>query len=203
VQSRKNRGATFWVEFGFRIASSQEIENNKAVDFASLQDDISRPDFDRLGGLLSTARTAQPPSRISSESMAPAPSESGKYWNHDTPRNAAAVPPHMMKSYSAPDKRQNMPYQEEDLIPSEPDRPLRVLVVDDDPLTRTLMTRLLSRLSCEVQTANDGQQFLDLLLGNGTPEGPLMNTPQYFDMVTLDNAMPVCANDMFLPHVSS
>jgi CheY-like chemotaxis protein len=105
----------------------------------------------------------------------------------------------MVKSQSAPIEHKNIPPSEDTFIPLEPDRPLRVLVVDDDPLTRTLMTRLLSRLGCEVRTANDGQQFLDLVLGNGTSEEPLTSTPHYFDMVTLDNAMPVWPS--FLPNV--
>jgi CheY-like chemotaxis protein len=60
-------------------------------------------------------------------------------------------------------------------------------VVDDDPLTRTLMARMLARLGCQVQTLDDGMQFLECLLGDGTPERP----PQHFDLVSLDNAMPV------------
>ncbi|TFK29581.1 hypothetical protein FA15DRAFT_663722 [Coprinopsis marcescibilis] len=42
---------------------------------------------------------------------------------------------------------------------------LPVLVVDDDPLTRTLMTRVLTRLGCQVTTAENGEVAVDLILG--------------------------------------
>ncbi|KAG8876393.1 hypothetical protein FRB98_007321, partial [Tulasnella sp. 332] len=67
------------------------------------------------------------------------------------------------------------------------DPPLKVLVVDDDPLTRTLMTRMLTRLGCQVETAENGQLALDILLGDDTADRP----PKLFDMISLDNAMPV------------
>ncbi|KAF6761807.1 hypothetical protein DFP72DRAFT_879693 [Ephemerocybe angulata] len=51
---------------------------------------------------------------------------------------------------------------------------LEVLVVDDDPLTRTLMTRFLTRLGCVVTTASNGVQALDLIVGRkGGQEGDL------------------------------
>ena len=75
----------------------------------------------------------------------------------------------------------------------ETDRPLRVLVVDDDPLTRVLMSRMLTRLSADVSTANDGQHALDILLGGPDADDPSAppKPPQFFDMVSLDNAMPI------------
>ncbi|GJE93893.1 hybrid sensor histidine kinase/response regulator [Phanerochaete sordida] len=42
---------------------------------------------------------------------------------------------------------------------------MRVLVVDDDPLTRKLMTRMLTRLGCKVSTAENGEIALELILG--------------------------------------
>ncbi|CEQ40329.1 SPOSA6832_01943, partial [Sporobolomyces salmonicolor] len=44
------------------------------------------------------------------------------------------------------------------------DGPLRVLVVDDDTLTRRLMSRMMLRLGCKVETAENGKIALDLLL---------------------------------------
>ncbi|KZT58102.1 hypothetical protein CALCODRAFT_468890 [Calocera cornea HHB12733] len=69
--------------------------------------------------------------------------------------------------------------------------PLRILVVDDDPLTRTLMTRMLNRLGCVVETAEDGQEALDILLGSAEANRPA----QLFDMISLDNAMPVLSGE--------
>lgn len=78
---------------------------------------------------------------------------------------------------------------------TEPDAPLRVLVVDDDQLTRTLMTRMLTRLGCTVETASDGQEALDILLGGVSAEHPMGTQPRYFDLVSLDNAMPVMTGE--------
>ena len=43
---------------------------------------------------------------------------------------------------------------------------MRVLVVDDDPLTRKLMARMLTRFGCRVSTAENGDIALELILGN-------------------------------------
>ena len=59
---------------------------------------------------------------------------------------------------------------------------LPVLVVDDDALTRTLMTRMLSRLGCKVSTAENGSAALDMVLGDCSG---------HFAVVFLDNQMPV------------
>ncbi|GAA5830774.1 hypothetical protein JCM11251_001070 [Rhodosporidiobolus azoricus] len=50
------------------------------------------------------------------------------------------------------------------------DGPLRVLVVDDDTLTRKLMSRMMQRLGCIVSTAENGKIALDMLLAP-PPEG--------------------------------
>ncbi|KAL1747814.1 histidine kinase [Schizophyllum fasciatum] len=62
------------------------------------------------------------------------------------------------------------------------EEPLEVLVVDDEPLTGKIMSRLLQSMGAKVITATDGQQCLDILLG--PPE-------RRFDLVCLDNSMPV------------
>lgn len=86
------------------------------------------------------------------------------------------------------------------------DTPVRVLVVDDDPLTRKLMKRMLTRLGCRVSTAENGAVALDLIMGDRpTPSSeemsspslgfasnsaPLQDEPRY-EVVFLDNQMPV------------
>ncbi|GAA5968789.1 hypothetical protein JCM11641_000734 [Rhodosporidiobolus odoratus] len=50
-----------------------------------------------------------------------------------------------------------------------PDGPLRVLVVDDDTLTRRLMSRMMQRLGCTTSTAENGKIALDLLLAPPPP----------------------------------
>ena len=59
---------------------------------------------------------------------------------------------------------------------------LPVLVVDDDALTRTLMTRMLARLGCKVSTAENGEVALEMVLGDYRGR---------FAVVFLDNQMPV------------
>ena len=59
---------------------------------------------------------------------------------------------------------------------------LRVLVVDDDALTRTMMSRLLTRLGCVVTTAENGEVALEMVLSGHDGR---------FAVVFLDNQMPV------------
>jgi len=59
---------------------------------------------------------------------------------------------------------------------------LRVLVVDDDTLTRTLMTRVLTRLGCKVSTAENGEVALEMVLSGYGGR---------FAVTFLDNQMPV------------
>ncbi|KAF8605922.1 hypothetical protein BDV93DRAFT_490002 [Ceratobasidium sp. AG-I] len=86
---------------------------------------------------------------------------------------------------------------------------LNVLIVDDDPLTRKLMTRMLTRLGCVCETAENGLIALEMLLGpmTGTPstgdvptsstrsESPLVGTAPLskYAVVFLDNQMPLCS----------
>lgn len=46
---------------------------------------------------------------------------------------------------------------------------LRVLVVDDDAMTRMLMTRMLERMGCRVATAENGEVALQRLVGLHSP----------------------------------
>ena len=59
---------------------------------------------------------------------------------------------------------------------------LRVLVVDDDTLTRTLMTGMLARLGCKVSTAENCEVALEMVLGDCSGR---------FAVVFLDNQMSV------------
>ena len=90
--------------------------------------------------------------------------------------------------------------------------PLAILVVDDDPLTRTLMKRILTRLGCVVSCAENGEVALEMILGHqvmvetttpssdGTGDNiPILERPQEspisdeskYAVVFLDNQMPV------------
>ncbi|GAA6001123.1 uncharacterized protein JCM10292_006385 [Rhodotorula paludigena] len=71
-----------------------------------------------------------------------------------------------------------------------PDGPLKVLVVDDDTLTRRLMSRMMLRLGCEVETAENGKIALDMILAppppgqasaDGAEESSGSGTPEEID----------------------
>lgn len=83
---------------------------------------------------------------------------------------------------------------------------MRVLVVDDDPLTRKLMSRMLSRLGCKVTTAENGEIALDLILNPAARTTPSSEDTgssglvleenwgpgdERYAVVFLDNQMPV------------
>ncbi|CAE6370982.1 unnamed protein product [Rhizoctonia solani] len=85
---------------------------------------------------------------------------------------------------------------------------LNVLIVDDDPLTRRLMSRMLTRLGCTCETAENGLIALEMLLGpmTGTPSTgdppPSTNSELSginaqgmgkYAVVFLDNQMPLCS----------
>ncbi|ODO08017.1 hypothetical protein I350_03600 [Cryptococcus amylolentus CBS 6273] len=65
--------------------------------------------------------------------------------------------------------------------------PLSTLVVDDDKLTRMLMSRMLTRLGHQVTTAENGKMALEIITNmlEGKPGAPT------FDVVFLDNQMPL------------
>ncbi len=88
---------------------------------------------------------------------------------------------------------------------------LPVLVVDDDPITRTLMKRVLTRLGCQVTCAENGGVALEILLSQRLRSGPVTSAERCapgtatesellqssfhdegkFAVVFLDNQMPV------------
>ena len=55
---------------------------------------------------------------------------------------------------------------------------MKVLLVEDNPVNRTLTRRLLEKLGCDVTTANDGEAALGLLQWHR------------FDMIFMDCVMP-------------
>ncbi|KAG8945590.1 hypothetical protein FRC04_000637 [Tulasnella sp. 424] len=95
--------------------------------------------------------------------------------------------------------------------PSPFNPPLNVLVVDDDALTRKLMTRMLTRNGCVVQTADNGKSAFDMAINAKNPfnwdsastttntksNGGVVHTPYLqemepkYDVIFLDNQMPV------------
>ncbi|KAF9233473.1 Tco5, signal transduction HAMP domain histidine kinase [Melanogaster broomeanus] len=64
--------------------------------------------------------------------------------------------------------------------------PMIVLVVDDDRLTRTIMSRTLSRLGCQVFTAENGEMALEMIIGRTFRDTETSNAYLF-----LDNQMPI------------
>ncbi|KAI9430179.1 hypothetical protein H4582DRAFT_1530726 [Lactarius indigo] len=100
-----------------------------------------------------------------------------------TPRQPSPVlanPPDIAVPLLQPRRSRSLSRSEEPLamVPAG----LRVLVVDDDALTRTLMTRMLARLGCKVSTAENGEIALEMVLSDCNGR---------FAVVFLDNQMPV------------
>lgn len=110
--------------------------------------------------------------------------------------------------YSQPSPLSEQPPSLSPPPPSPPiNQPLNVLVVDDDPMTRMLMKRMLSRLGCRVYTAENGRAALSILTGTtATPDsdtskssGPILDhsrsslemVPTSYPIVFLDNQMPI------------
>ncbi|TDL25448.1 hypothetical protein BD410DRAFT_640014 [Rickenella mellea] len=94
-------------------------------------------------------------------------------------------------------------------LPSTSPSILKVLVVDDDPLTRKLMTRMLSRLGCVIETAENGKIALEMIIARPAEQIALEETTSIastaasqdvnYDVVFLDNQMPVMSGvDMVL-----
>ncbi|WWD17522.1 hypothetical protein CI109_101963 [Kwoniella shandongensis] len=73
------------------------------------------------------------------------------------------------------------------LPPPSPEPPMCTLVVDDDKLTRMLMSRMLTRLGHQVTTAENGKIALGMIR-DSFEQAP--NSPR-FDIVFLDNQMPL------------
>ncbi|KAI0726397.1 hybrid sensor histidine kinase [Fomitopsis betulina] len=86
---------------------------------------------------------------------------------------------------------------------STAEEPLRVLVVDDDLLTRKLMSRMLTRIGCKVSTAEHGGIALGMILrtgrpsteeedaGSAAPSADGQNEEYQYAVIFLDNQMPV------------
>lgn len=157
------------------------IKGTSSGNLASIPSHYSDPH------VLSVAHSLEPPQRTDTSSSAPAAIEANTASAEAFDNQGAAEP------------RTPTP------------KPLEVLVVDDDALTRRLMTRLLTRLGCIVTTAENGVKALELLLGSmftpseaatpstlipGTPGASsggtdqITNQPRFYDVVFLDNQMP-------------
>ncbi|KZV89958.1 hypothetical protein EXIGLDRAFT_838129 [Exidia glandulosa HHB12029] len=171
VQSRRGRGATFWVELSYPIATAQEVQlarSSTPVPTPPLVKQRHAPrvakaksDADMLGIASYTDPHSNPLAFVAT-----------------SPQTSPPPPPDILTSSVPPAKRKQPNGGGSSFSP--PDNPLTCLVVDDDELTRKMMSRVLERQGCVVETASDGREFLELLLTQG----------RRYDIITLDNFMP-------------
>lgn len=127
--------------------STKEKETN---EIATVEDRVQEPSI-----MTATSATLlQPaPSLIGPSVSAPTPLETSPPQSSQSPRptNSPSLPP----------------------APPQIDPNIRVLVVDDDALTRRLMQRMLMRLGCSVETAENGKIALEKILNGPIPPGVL------------------------------
>lgn len=107
----------------------------------------------------------------------------------ETPKPASSPvappspPPLFNHTNSAPAPLETVPLASSSAAPGTPlpvlppGRGLRVLVVDDDMITRTLMSRMLTRLGCVVTTAENGKIALEKILDGVIPPGIVRGEP--------------------------
>ena len=67
----------------------------------------------------------------------------------------------------------------------------RILLVEDDPDSRRLISMMLERVGAEVATAEDGRQAVDRLLASPRENESVCEAHPVFDVVLMDMQMPV------------
>ncbi|KAK4051135.1 hypothetical protein OIV83_002957 [Microbotryomycetes sp. JL201] len=233
VRSKVGEGSTFWVEMPYKIGTEEcrhellepRRRTSSTVDRKASTPSSSSDSYDiRLVPSLTT-RSSDPTLLSIDEStpvspMSPPPSfmalEGGQPLAIPEPSPPAPPLPdmaaqsrptnqHSLSSSSAPPALPPPPTAKATKTLDFEDGPLRVLVVDDDALTRRLMGRMLERLGCLVSTAENGAIALDMLLaGSGLsasqdgvgidPRSTLdKDAPRNFEITFLDNQMPICS----------
>ncbi|KAF7327913.1 Histidine kinase domain-containing protein [Mycena kentingensis (nom. inval.)] len=191
VISRRGQGSKFWIELSYPLASAAEVQAARDANTVSRKYDerrekmfISRPLMASPLPPPDTASAFAAAASASAESTMPLqPPRFQKNVNSSEATLQETITP-------APAPKPPVP-ETPDLPPAAPLTPivpaaatasqLRVLVVDDDSVTRVLSSKLLTKLGCIVQTAKDGQECVDMVLASA---------PYTFDLICLDNFMP-------------
>lgn len=170
VKSRKGEGSEFWFELSFhlpprRSSSSTVVGQLKrpaaVYHISSVRTLFDTPQVVTVNPISPTEQSAMVSSVVS-----------------DILNN------NRMQSDGSSEDRVSA--TDEKVPPSPPEAPLSIFVVDDDMLTRLLMTRMLTRLGHCVTCAENGQVALQRIeeRAQGKVEEP------QFDLVFLDNQMP-------------
>ena len=106
------------------------------------------------------------------------------------PMNAKHMPPCIKEAY-ARDKRGEVTPQASATTTEQPHRSLNILLVEDNPFTQKLMTRLLTCHNHMVTVANHGKEALEILADKLIPGTEDIREMAAFDLVLMDVRMPI------------
>ena len=195
LQSTVGQGSTFWIEQDFIVAdpaqmtaalSNTSIEKQMPAQVAAAE--IRNPRSDS-----GSTHSAHAPSLLNVPEDIDVSPRPGLTHLHSsefemvTVPSAVAVP----RPFSPGDLSINTTIHAlPQLLDPVSTRRCRILVVDDDQLTRRLMTRMITRLGHEVESAENGSIALKMLKADLAQS---YKDPNFhpFDLVFLDNQMPV------------
>jgi hypothetical protein len=155
VHSRKGKGAMFWVELVYALATPEEVETARAASALAAPGDVSpEPSVIKSGGgktvsfnssesdfsrpILQGGVPGAPPTPASLPSVTPL------HERHGWPAASLGLPAiaGVAEAVKSPAPATGAPTRAPPAAAAAPaDAPLSVLVVDDDPMTRTLMSR--------------------------------------------------------------
>lgn len=134
--NQRSVGSTFWIELAFGLPMKGWDSRPASASGPSGRDSLSVPPLNSSVPSTITAPAAEIPAESSCENTV---SEVGESLPSSRP-----APPSAVDHNTEPDV-------------------FSILVADDDPLTRRLMTRMLTRLGHQVVVAEDGLQAITLL----------------------------------------
>ncbi|KAJ7143295.1 hypothetical protein C8R43DRAFT_1014992 [Mycena crocata] len=195
VTSRRGEGSKFWIELSYPIASAAQIQ--AARDANTLTSSRTFGVRNKASGLIQGPLISSPP-RETDKSSPAATDVTPAFAAATGSPPVAPVPRALMPPrYESNPGAQPQPERSSPSLPPAtpltplgtvvpPSDPLRVLVVDDDAVTRVLSSKLLTKLGCVVQTAKDGRECVDMVLGSD---------PYTYDLICLDNFMPVMTGE--------
>lgn len=177
VKSLYGKGSTFWCELAFPIGVAPGvIPINLALTSSPTM--VVRP-------TLSISQPAHPPSYLIDPSELLVESLSSRSASASSTAPFSSLHHHASTSSTA---SRHHPLESDPMNANLDDPPLRVLIVDDDSLTRRLMSRMMTRLGCIASSAENGQVALDMILRK--EEGGDEETERekkHFDIIFLDN----------------
>ena len=192
VRSRPGHGSTFFIDMPYSVTSNSAI--GASAGSALFKHDtvpsepmaaLAQPGKSQLANLRSPLRPRTAPTPYQKRlGFAEAVN------NHRSQMSLSGIPSRSPSPQDGQSATESVP-SESGANPTniDTDAPLTVLIVDDDPITRRVVSRMLSRLGATTIEAENGKIALDILHGK-TPKGT-HHLPDRFDLCFLDNQMPV------------